>query len=176
MKKGQVWVSAILYLALGVIIIGIILGVALPLVNNMRDRNTYIQTKELMSILNKNVVDVINEGPGSKRYLSPINIEKGEIYIKSSEKSIEWRFKTKNKLMEPEITFNEGDLILLLSKTDVVGEYELKIKRDYSSAANIDLNSNLANPFVGSYSMTIENSGYANGGNKPTVTIYMKTL
>jgi len=175
MKSGQVWVSAILYLALGIVIIGIILGISLPLVNNMRDRNTYIQTKEMMSNLNKNIADVINEGPGSRRYLSPINIEKGELHIAANDGSIiYWGFITKSKLMEPGMTFNEGDLEINLEEQTVVGEYKLTIKMDYSNV-NIELISSLSNPFAGSYSMIIENSGYADSQSMPTISIDMKT-
>ena len=121
-SKGQVWVSAILYLALGIVIIGLIIGIAMPLVNKMRDRNTFIQTKTLMVGLNKNVEDVINEGPGSKRFLSPISIEKGELYIAPSNALaadpdvIYWMLKTKNKLMEPNMDLG-ADFFLISDDT-----------------------------------------------------------
>ncbi|MBS3108533.1 hypothetical protein J4409_01550 [Candidatus Woesearchaeota archaeon] len=174
-EKAQVWVSAILYLALGLVVIGLILGIAMPLVNKMRDRNTLIQTKTLMVNLNKNIFDVINEGPGSKRFLSPFTVEKGELYINSNPaNSIYWKFTTKNKLMEPDILFREGDLKLNLTETTVVGEYYALLTLEYGRA-NLELNSDLANPFVGTYSITIENSGYNENERDPTVTISIKT-
>ena len=178
-KKGQTWISAILYLALGLVVIGIILGVTLPVVNNVRDRNTYIQTKELMVGLDKNILEITNEGPGSRRFLSPLTIEKGTLYISPPKQAtdpdkIVWKFKTKSKLMEPDLEFKEGNLKLMLAKTIVADEYELSITMEYSNA-NIKLVSNLANPFVGTYSMAIENAGYESGQDKPTVNIDMKT-
>ncbi len=175
MKHGQIWVSAILYSALGIVIIGIILGIALPLVNNMRDRNTHIQTKEVMSTLNKNIMDVINEGPGSKRYLSPVTIEKGELDINTnSTPSVYWRFTTKNKLMEPGIIFNEGDLQIQLEEQATVGEYKLEIWVEYPNI-RLELVPGLNSPFIGTYSMIIENSGYGEGSDKPTILIDIKT-
>ena len=178
-KKGQTWISAILYLALGIVIIGIILGITLPLVSNLRDRNTHIQTKELMVGIDKNILDVVNEGPGSRRFLSPVTIEKGELYIAPPKQTAEpdmvaWRFKTKSKLMEPDIEFKEGNLKLMLAKTIVAGEYEQSITMEYKNA-NIKLISSFASPFVGAYSMVIENAGYQSGQDKPTVNIDMKT-
>jgi len=174
-KKGQVWISAILYLALGVIIIALIIGLAMPMVGKMRDRNTYIQTKEMMFNLNKNVIDVINEGPGSKRYLSPLSIEKGELIIApGTDDTIQWKFKTKNKLMETGMDFKEGDLTL---RTDgMEGNYELTIKSSYANA-DIELSSvagSLRNPFFGVFSMVIENSGYSGGATEPKITIKMQ--
>lgn len=179
-KKGQTWISAILYLALGLVVIGIILGVALPVVSNVRDRNTYIQTKELMVGIDKNVMEVMNEGPGSRRFLSPLAVEKGALYIAPAKENANdpdrliWRFKTKSKLMEPDIEFKEGNLKLKLAKTIVVDEYEQSITIEYANA-NIKLVSKLANPFVGTYSMVIENIGYEAGQNRPTVSIDMRT-
>ena len=72
------------------------------------------------------------------------------------------------------MTFNEGDLEINLEEQTVVGEYKLTIKMDYSNV-NIELISSLSNPFAGSYSMIIENSGYADSQSMPTISIDMKT-
>ena len=185
MKKGQIWVSAILYLALGLIIIGLILGIAMPLVNKMRDRNKFIQTKTLLVDLNENIVAVINEGPGSKRFLSPFTIDKGKLYLAVPDEEntlisiIYWEFETKSEIVAKDVVFNEGDLSYKLRETDIAGDYVITATLKYTKA-DLDLPSNdnqykLSNPFIGTYSMTIENSGYDESENNPTVTIFMKT-
>ena len=79
--KGQIWISAVLYSALGIIIITIILSAGLPLINKIRDRNLVTQTKDIMRTLDDNIKKVANEGPGSKRFLSPLIIDGGELVI-----------------------------------------------------------------------------------------------
>ena len=44
-KKGDIWISAALYTALGLILITVILSVGMPFVNKIKDRNTVLQTK-----------------------------------------------------------------------------------------------------------------------------------
>ena len=45
MKNGQTWISAVLYIALGTILLTIILAAGLPVINNLRDKNVVIQTQ-----------------------------------------------------------------------------------------------------------------------------------
>ena len=38
-KKGDIWVSAILYFGLGIIVIAILLAAGLPVINKLKDKN-----------------------------------------------------------------------------------------------------------------------------------------
>ena len=168
LKRGDIWVSAVLYIALGMIVITIILGAGLPLINKMRDRNTVLQTKTVMYSIDDNIKEVASEGPGSKRFLSPINIEGGNLNINETE--ITWSMKTGNKLMEPNIEFEEGALILSLDETSISKEYMANIKLRYDNIAILNLESEYGNPFSGTYSLLIEHSGsYVN--DMPNITI-----
>ncbi len=72
-KKGDVWVSAVLYIALGMVIITIVLAAGLPLVTKMKDKNTVAQTKRVMLSIDDNLKEVATEGPGSRRVI-PLEI------------------------------------------------------------------------------------------------------
>jgi|TARA_B100001971_G_C18247138_1_gene575150 hypothetical protein len=158
-KRGQVWISAVLYTALGVIIITIILSAGLPLINKIRDRNLVTQTKELLHSLDENIRVVANEGPGSKRFISPLNIEGGELIIDEFDDRLHWSLKTNNKLAEPNIVFDEGTLKLFLNKTVVKDEFIVNLEVGYDSIVDLKLNSEFENPFLGEYSMSIEHDG-----------------
>lgn len=169
-KKADIWVSAVLYIALGVIVITLILAAGVPLINKMRDKNTLSQTKLVMAAINDNIKLVSNEGPGSRRVLSPLNIDTGELTIDPND--IYWTMLTKNKLMEPGINFTEGSLIIHLEPTNIEDEYKLYIEMDYSNNLDIELKSTQGNPFTGTYSMAIEHTGeYPN--NLPKISIDM---
>jgi len=157
--KGQLWISAVLYIALGVVIITLILAAGLPLINKMRDRNTILQTKEMLLQVDENIRAVISEGPGSKRYLSPIEIGKGELYIdKEGTSNVTWIVRTNNKMMEPNILFREGYIEFFLQESLVENEYVVNLNLDYYKIANLELSDKTpyGNPFTGTYSLTIE--------------------
>ena len=80
-KKGDIWVSAVLYIALGMVVITIILSAGMPLINKMKDKNTIVQTKDLFFNLNANIETVANEGLGSKRFISTFLISSGDMKI-----------------------------------------------------------------------------------------------
>lgn len=160
-KKGDIWVSAVLYIALGMVVITLILSAGLPLISKMRDRNTIAQTKTVMFDIDNNIKAVVNEAKGSTRYLSPVDISAGQLYIDQGESNkVEWSMKTKNKMMEPDTLFNEGDLSLELKTTAIEDEYDMALSFDYNSK-NIDIVvTPNANPFQGRFSFTIKNNGY----------------
>src|SRR3989338_2571061 len=102
MKKGDVWISAVLYMALGIIILVIVLSVGIPIVNKIRDKNIAINTKELMLDLDRNIRTVYSEGPGSRRPVK-LQITKGTFSIDEAANTITWQFTTKVLLSQPDI-------------------------------------------------------------------------
>ncbi|MBS3117768.1 hypothetical protein J4430_02720 [Candidatus Woesearchaeota archaeon] len=170
MKLGEVWVSAVLYLALGLILITIVLAAGIPLINKIRDRNTVAQTKDILFVLDKNIRTVASEGTGSKRYVSPVNIDAGELVFDSDQDRLSWSMTTSNKLAEPSLTLQEGVLFLRLDETPISDEYKVNLWLDYLNLYDLFMVSDFSNPFSGTYSLSIENNGtYANG--RPTIVL-----
>lgn len=166
-KRGQIWISAVLYIALGIILITLILSAGLPLIDKMKDRNTISQTKTLMYSIDTNIKQVTKEGPGSKRYLT-IAVDEGQLNIENNK--ITWIKETKFKLIEPDIEFEEGPINILLEKTETEGEYLMNLELDYSNIAKIQLESQFNNPFKGKYGFSIEHSGTYTD-NKPNIIL-----
>mgnify|MGYP001558011191 FL=1 len=55
-KKGaSIWISAVLYFGIGIIILTILLTAGLPVINKLRDKNIVIQTKQVMHTLDENI-------------------------------------------------------------------------------------------------------------------------
>ncbi|MDP2907386.1 MAG: hypothetical protein Q8O03_05590 [Nanoarchaeota archaeon] len=177
-KKGDVWVSAVLYIALGMVLITLILSAGLPLIEKMRDKNTIIQTKRLLFNLNANIETVANEGLGSRRYLSPFEISSGSLEIDSVKNLLVWKMTTKNVMMQPNPmntlpvaleTFKEGALNMWMVETSVEGEYDIYIELNYPSFA---ITTNTLTPLVGKYSLSVELVNFEGG--KPV--IYLNVL
>ena len=111
MKKGDVWISAVLYMALGIIILVIVLSVGLPVVNKIKDKNIALNTKELMFDLDRNIRTIYSEGPGSRRPIK-LEITKGTFSIDQANDMISWQFSSKVLLSQPNIAVKEGSLII----------------------------------------------------------------
>lgn len=169
-KKGDIWVSAVLYIALGIVAISLILAAAIPAINNMKDRNTVVQTKELLYSLDKSIRDVASEGPGSQRDLSPLVIKAGKLYVdEDGDNKIKWSMETKAFILEPDVKIKEGSVSILLENTNIEGRYLVTLELDYKDVAKICLGtcleeeSKVRNPLSGSYSLVVRNTGeYSN--------------
>ena len=81
-KTGQIWISAALYTALGVILVTLILSVGLPFVDKLKTRNTVLQTKDVLYSFDSTVRAVYLEGLGSRRPLF-VDIGEGDFLIDS---------------------------------------------------------------------------------------------
>lgn len=127
MKRGQIWISAVIYIGLGVIAITLLVGAGVPLINKVRDRNTFLQTKDVMQTIDKAIMQVVAEGPGSQRVLSPLEIKRGFLSIPIS-REIKWEMETKAVLQEPGQLIREGNLNLLLMEDELIVDlYDAKI-------------------------------------------------
>lgn len=180
-KKGDVWISAVLYMALGVIVLTIVLAAGVPMIQKMKDKNSFAQAKTVFYTVNDNMKEVINEGPGSRRFMSPFEIKTGEFNVNEENNQIIWSMKTQAKMMEPSYyftdkpmeedptcegivgtgipCFREGDLYLFAQETNIVDEYIANLKLSYNGIAHLQLDSPFSGPFAGSYSFTIEHTG-----------------
>ena len=170
-KKGDLWVSAVLYITLGIIAIALILSAAIPFINKIKDRNTVAQTKELLFTLDKTIRHVANEGPGSQRELSVVTIGAGKLFINDQQDNITWEMETEAVIQEPNIDLKEDVLTLHLRETKIEGRYLMIMSSVYT---NIDLNltSQLSNPFTGKFSMLVRHSGRF-PSNKPEIEIHV---
>ena len=161
-KSGQVWISAVLFITLGIVVISLILAAAIPLVNKIKDKNTVIQTKEILLNLDDTVRTVINEGPGSQRQLSPLIIDEGKLIISNGPYKILWEMETEALLMEQDIEVVEGNIHQVLNSTFVE---EVNLMKLWVESSNIEiiLDSQYSGPLKGKYTVIIKHTGNFTG-------------
>ena len=161
-KKGQIWVSAALYTALGLILITVILSVGMPFVNKIKDRNTVLQTKNILLEMDKLIREVGVEGVGSRRPFF-VDIEEGDFFIndEGAKEEIRWSFISKDKL-GIESGSNVGDkgpLItegsLNLQSTKVGQGFEINLWVEYKNGIVRNIESDLTQ-LSGQYNLIIE--------------------
>lgn len=174
-KKGFVWIEAVLYIALGVVAISLILSAGLPLINKMRDRNTVLQTKDIMHAIDKNIWQVRSEGVGSRRTLEPVIIKDGKLMLyddisTTNKNKIIWEMKTKTKMMESceetdedkiTCTKPEGNLKMYSFFTPVKDEYLIRLELDYTENIILSFGTGYTagSGLVGNYGVAIKNIG-----------------
>ena len=143
----------------------LLIGAGIPLINKMRDKNTYFQTKEVMHTIDEAISTVVSEGPGSRRYLSPLVIKKGKLSIHElQDNKVKWTMETKSVLQEPGVSLTEGNLILSFTKDDIViGQYDatisaLYLQRGIRFSIDSDVEGQVSG-LDGTFSLSITNNG-----------------
>jgi hypothetical protein len=156
-KKGDIWISAILYFALGVVLLSIILAAGLPAINRMKDDFTVKQTKDLMINLDGNIRTVYHEGPGSQRIVN-LDIGRGEFLIKEDQEVVEWSIESSALISEVGIEIQEGNLFILTEESHVSEKYIVNLKLNYTG---VDINLTYGGPekLFGEVGLSITNGG-----------------
>lgn len=129
-SKGGIWISAILYFAMGVVLLTIILAAGLPTITKMKDSYTVRQTKDLMITLDDNIRTISHEGPGSQRTVT-IDIGRGDFVIDEASETIVWDIQSSAILSEIDVPVREGNLQLLTSSTGVQDKYTVTLTLNY---------------------------------------------
>ena len=128
-KSQQTWISAVLYIALGMVVLSIILAAGMPVVNKLKDKQIAAQTKNIMHEVDRIINEIYDEGPGSQRTRT-IEVGKGEFTISTT--SIQWTLDTKYPgETELGIPVKEGNLNVLTKETSIVGNYNLILSLYY---------------------------------------------
>ena len=108
-KKGDIWISAVLYFGLGIVVLSLILAAGMPVINKLRDKNIVIQAKEVLFKLDNNIREVARGGPGTQRLIT-IDIKKGNFKIDENSNQIMWEYEGKAMLSELGSVIEEGTL------------------------------------------------------------------
>src|SRR3989339_387670 len=108
-QKAQIWLSAISYVLITVVIIVLLLNTGIPLLEKIKDKSIYSKTKDMFLNIDQQIKDVQSEGAGAQRII-PIEIKKGEMSIQDNQ--IKWSMESKAKIIEPRTKVIVGDLII----------------------------------------------------------------
>ena len=163
-KKADIWISAILYFALGIIILTLVLAATLPVIEQLKDKNIIIPTKNLMSDLDENLRSIYREGPGSQRTLE-LTIKKGNFKIDDTNNLITFNLESKFQESEINTTINSGYLTILTTETPQKDIYNVKLELNYSTTLNLASN---ISQISGSNIFLLKNIG---GTTIPTIKI-----
>lgn len=155
-KRGQVWVETVIYTLIGLAVIGILLAVSKPKIEQMKDRIIIEQSIKSLNEISSRVYDV-QIAPGNKRVLD-LKVSKGRFYINASSNTIGWIMESNYKYSEVGKEVNLGNMKV---KTIEAGPYVVEMWMVYpvniSNAGREDYAAYEQSPTL--YKLTIENNG-----------------
>lgn len=117
-RKGQMWVSAVLYLLITAVVVVLVLEGGLPLLNKMGDKATFTRTRDNFVNLDQHIQEVSRLEEGTQRVI-PIEIKAGELSVEENE--LKWMMETDAQIIEPRSEVQLGNL-RILSCADVSAE------------------------------------------------------
>lgn len=160
-KKAQIWVETAIYTLIGLTIIAILLSVALPQIDKIKDKSIITQTIEALNDLDNKILE-IGQSPGNVRIVN-FKVGKGKLEINPSINSITYSLEeTRLELSEPGQVIQEGPIALETVKYG--SRFNIILTMDYSNSLNItyegvDDKIKTLQATVTPYNIQIENKG-----------------
>jgi len=108
-KKGQMWISVIIYTLVAVLALVLILNTGLPILNEMKDRAVFSKVKDAMLSLDSQITDVASQGEGSQAIVN-LEIRDGQAFIENNQ--FIWEIDTTNEIVSPRTSSQIGNLII----------------------------------------------------------------
>src|SRR3989338_10457272 len=96
-RKGAIWISAVLYVLIAVVMMVIVLEAGLPLIKSLNEKSAFTRIRDTLVGLDKQIQQVASEGQGSQRII-PLEITDGEFRIE--QQKIRWKLETDSKIVE----------------------------------------------------------------------------
>ena len=135
-KKGQIWVETVIYTLIALVLIGAVLAIALPKIEEMQDNSVIEKSVAMMKDLDSKIALI--GVPGNRRKVE-IGLKKGELIINGTGDKLVFRLEAEGEYSEPGEEVIDGNLIILTEKKG--SKNLVTITRDYCpDAINITYN------------------------------------
>ncbi len=82
-RRGQIWVETVVYTLIGISLIGLVLAIVTPKINEYKDRTIIEQSIDSLSVFDSKIKEVL-QAPGNKRKVE-MGLKRGDFYINAYE-------------------------------------------------------------------------------------------
>jgi len=163
-KQGIVWISAVLYILIGLAIMGLLLMVVRPKIEQMRDSITIDQTLATMNRLDE-TISRTREAPGTRlEYI--LQLSKGTVEINAMSDRIIWNIDSSIAYSEINKPINVGS-IKVLTVPISADRWRVSLEVNYTNMFNLTYDGKDENKALGEakipYDLWIENRGVFSG-------------
>lgn len=160
-KRGQIWVETVIYTLIGLTIIGILLAVATPKINSMKDR---LRINEAIDSMNKIDLKIseVQAVTGSRRVMD-LKIAKGKLIFDGINERIVWEIDSAYKFSEIDDHVPIGDLDVLTEEDS--GEFKVSLTKKLGIDLQVDFSDDVRELDVAPtpYKVIAENKGVQGG-------------
>jgi type II secretory pathway pseudopilin PulG len=162
-NRGQVWVETVIYTLIGLAIIGLVLAVALPKVNQKKDEILINNAIGALGDINDKIYEV-RKAVGNRRQVD-VDIGKGKVVIDMDEDTISWVLSSSYEYSEEGLTISQGRIDVTTTKAspwevELLMNYSVDLQYNGQTTGTKELSS-AAQP----YGIQIENEGVSPAGN-----------
>ncbi len=164
--KGQVWLETVVYILIGLVLIGLVLTFVTPKINEKKDRIIVEQTITALNSIDKKINEVLESGQYNKRAVE-FQMSRGELNFDSQNNKIVFVLdKLSRPYSEPGVNIPLGRVVL---QTTQDGKYSsVSITLQYTQGIDLTFNDQNNNekitPSSQPYKLYIENKGLINIG------------
>jgi type II secretory pathway pseudopilin PulG len=162
-KRGQIWIETVIYTLIGLTIIGILLSIVTPKINQMTDKSLVIQSINALNSIDGQVSEIMMT-PGNSREID-LFFKKGEYIINGLNGTISYQLSDTGLLFSQlNKTISQGEVnILTIQKGS---SYTITASLNYGylnlTYNNQNINKSLSGSPTG-YKLIFENLGETNG-------------
>lgn len=171
-KRADVWVSTVIYTLIGLAIMGVLLSVVNPKIQEMKDSFTVKQTIVALGDFDDVIQDIVQKGAANKR-LYELHLSEGNFMVDCENNALEWNLPDSkymasepSKPGEPEKPYESGNIIITTVEQNDVYSVTLKIDYSYLDFTFGEEQSNekkTLQPASTPYSLYLENKGSYEG-------------
>ena len=128
-KKSQIWVETVIFTLIGLVILGILLAIVTPKINQIKDKTILIHTMVSLNTFHQAVSETLL-APGNKREIL-ISVSKGEYVLDGKNETVYYILESStyqfSQLNQPTTS---GNLIVLTK--DGARDYDVYLMLNYS--------------------------------------------
>ena len=172
MKKGQVWVETVIYTLIGLALIGLVLSLVMPKINEFKDKSAIEQSIDVLNSFDSKVNEVVS-APGNVRKLE-LKMRRGVLYVSGKNETIIYKLgPITTKYSEVNTSIEIGNVGVLTS--EIGSDYEVRLllnfsEYDLSYDGSVDQNEKFSEVSL-PYEFLIENMGVNPTIGKPQIDI-----
>lgn len=175
MNRGQVWVETVVYTLIGLSLIGLVLALVTPKINEYRDRTVIEQTVSSLNVIDATINDVL-QAPGNSRIVD-FRLKRGDVYFNASSEQIIYVLSDAHgAYSEPGVAIDIGRISVLTTPngetytTTLTLSYDIDL--DYDQNSTIRHYSAAATP----YRFSFTHAGFISNATSTTTVVRMREL
>src|SRR3989344_3334227 len=164
-SKGQIWLETVIYILIGLAIIGLVLEFVTPKINEKKDRVVIEQSVAALNIFDSKIKEVIESGVYNKRVLE-FKMQRGNLYIDSQKNQVIFVLEGLTApYSEPGINIPLGRVILRTTQGRKTSAVNLTLQYGVGTDITFDGAQEMIkiNPSAVPYKFSFENRGLVSG-------------